>query len=56
MDPPEDEGRPGKSLSEKLFETRLNLAEAALKRAEMELLIGLFVSSKKTLMLSMTVV
>lgn len=37
MDPPEDEGRPGKSLSEKLFETRLNLAEAALKRAEMEL-------------------
>lgn len=37
MDPPEDEGRPGKSLCEKLFESRINLAEAALKRAEMEL-------------------
>jgi type I restriction enzyme R subunit len=37
MDPPEEEGRPSKSLCEKLFEMRLNLAEAALKRAEMEL-------------------
>lgn len=37
MDPPEDEGRTGKSLCETLFETRLELAEAALKRAEMPL-------------------
>ncbi|WP_242521804.1 DEAD/DEAH box helicase family protein [Motiliproteus sp. SC1-56] len=37
MDPPEDEGRPSKSLCEKLFEARLNLAETALKKAEMEL-------------------
>jgi type I restriction enzyme R subunit len=37
MNPPEDEGRPGKSLCEKLFETRLLLAESALKKAELEL-------------------
>lgn len=37
MDPPEEEGRPSKSLCEKLFETRLDLAEVALKHAEMEL-------------------
>ncbi|MCW8884892.1 MAG: DEAD/DEAH box helicase family protein [Motiliproteus sp.] len=37
MEPPEDEARPSKSLCEKLFETRLDLAETALKRAEMEL-------------------
>lgn len=37
MDPAEDEGRPSKSLCEKLFETRLDLAEAALKRGEMDL-------------------
>ncbi len=37
MDPPEDEGRPSKSLCEKLFEARLHLAETALKKAEMEL-------------------
>ncbi|WP_417228315.1 DEAD/DEAH box helicase family protein [Amphritea sp.] len=37
MDPPEDEGRPSKSLCEKLFEARLNLAETALKKAEMDL-------------------
>lgn len=37
MDPAEDEGRPGKSLCQQLFEARLDLAESALKRAEMEL-------------------
>ncbi|MHC8405689.1 DEAD/DEAH box helicase family protein [Pseudomonas sp. TMB3-21] len=37
MDPADDEGRPSKSLCEKLFDTRLDLAENALKRAEMDL-------------------
>ncbi|MDI3323391.1 DEAD/DEAH box helicase family protein [Pontibacterium granulatum] len=37
MDPPEDDGRTGKSLCEKLFETRIELAETALQKAEMEL-------------------
>jgi len=37
MDPEEDEGRTGKSLCQKLFETRLDLAEKAQKRAEMDL-------------------
>ncbi|MFL1809310.1 DEAD/DEAH box helicase family protein [Plesiomonas shigelloides] len=35
MDPPEDEGRPDKSLCQKLFEARINLAETALKKGEM---------------------
>ncbi|ANG63061.1 DEAD/DEAH box helicase [Marinobacterium aestuarii] len=37
MDPPDDEARPSKSLSEKLFDSRLDLAETALRKAEMEL-------------------
>lgn len=37
MDPDEDEGRTGKGLAEKLFETRLDLTEKALKKAEMDL-------------------